>query len=218
MGNVTEAQAGDAGTPGPATDPQALLLDSVTDYAIFMIRPDGTVATWNRGAEVLKGYAATEIIGQHFSCFYTDADVAAGKPDRELQDAADKGMVRDEGWRVRKDGSTFWANVLITAMHDDAGTLLGFSKVTRDETERQATEQHVRRLELVVDRERIASSMHDSIVHRIFDAGLKLQGAVRLADDPLLRCQLEGVIADLDATLREIRSTILDLKEHEVVP
>ncbi len=189
----------------------SVLIDSVTEYAIYMLHADGTVATWNAGAERLKGYAADEIVGQHFSPFYTDDDVAAGRPARELRDAIERGQAHDEGLRVRKDGSTFWANVFITAMHDDAGNLLGFAKVTRDDTERRAAEQHVRQLELVVDRERIASAMHGSIVHRIFDVGLKLQGTLRLTNDPVLRQQLEAAIADLDATLAEIRSTILDL-------
>ena len=99
--------------------------------------PQGRVATWNAGAERIKGYRADEIIGQHFSRFYTQEDIEHGKPERELKIAASEGRLEEEGWRVRKDGSRFWANVIITAIRDNNGELLGFSKVTRDFTERK---------------------------------------------------------------------------------
>ena len=114
-----------------------LLVDCVKDYAIFMLDPDGRVATWNTGAERIKGYSAAEIIGQHFSRFYSSEDIVAGKPERELQIAREQGSVEDEGWRVRKDRSLFWANVIITAIYDDQKRLLGFAKVTRDMTEKR---------------------------------------------------------------------------------
>jgi sigma-B regulation protein RsbU (phosphoserine phosphatase) len=110
-----------------------LMLDGVKDYAIFMLDPDGRVTTWNGGAN--KGYTAQEIIGRHFSCFYRREDVDAGKPQRELEVARAVGRYEEDGWRVRKDGSTFWANVLITAVFDRAGSLRGFAKVTRDVTQ-----------------------------------------------------------------------------------
>jgi PAS domain S-box-containing protein len=113
-----------------------LLVEAVRDYAIFMLEPDGCIKTWNAGAQRIKGYKASEIIGKHFSCFYSDEDNAAGKPKRELEIALREGSVEDEGWRVRKDGSQFWANVVITAMRDADGNLVGFGKVTRDVTER----------------------------------------------------------------------------------
>ena len=118
-----------------------LLVSGVKDYAIFMLDPDGRVATWNAGAERFKGYAAQDIIGQPFSRFYTPEDIAADKPGQELRTAASEGRVEDEGWRLRKDGSRFWANVLITALRDDKGKLLGFSKITRDITERKKTQE-----------------------------------------------------------------------------
>ena len=114
-----------------------LLVENVNDYAIFMLDPEGKVSTWNAGAERIKGYRADEIIGQHFSRFYTPEDLLSGKPDMELKSAALQGRFEDEGWRVRKDGSRFWANVIITAIRDHNGTLLGFSKITRDFTERR---------------------------------------------------------------------------------
>ncbi|HEX8430888.1 MAG TPA: PAS domain S-box protein, partial [Longimicrobium sp.] len=118
-----------------------LLVSNVREYAIFMLDPDGRVASWNAGAQRLKGYAADEIIGRHFSLFYPAADLAAGKPKWELEIAAREGKYEEEGWRVRKDGSTFWANVLITAIHDDRGVLVGYAKITRDLTERRAADE-----------------------------------------------------------------------------
>jgi len=113
-----------------------LLLKSVRDYAIFMLDPNGRVATWNAGAERIKGYSADEIVGTHFSRFYTRDDIERGEPERELEVAADRGAYEIEGWRVRKDGSWFWATVLITALRGDSGVLRGYAKVTRDVTER----------------------------------------------------------------------------------
>ena len=124
-----------------------LLVDRVVDYAIFALDPDGYVLSWNAGAERLKGYTADEIIGQHFSVFYPEKDLAADKPGTELRTAIETGRVEDEGWRIRKDGSRFWANVLITALKDDNGKLLGFAKVTRDLSTRRAAEEDLRQSE-----------------------------------------------------------------------
>ena len=124
-----------------------LLVESVRDYGIFMLDPGGHVATWNQGAERIKGYRADEIIGRHFATFYPEVDVRAGKCEHELAVAAREGRFEDEGWRVRKDGSQFWANVVITALRDDRGALVGFGKVTRDLTERVRVEdERARRL------------------------------------------------------------------------
>jgi len=120
-----------------------LMVKHVEDYAIFMLDAEGRVATWNAGAERIKGYRADEIIGRHFACFYTPDDVRAGKPERLLQEAVSRGRCEDEAWRVRKDGSAFWANAVITALRDPHGTLLGFTKVTRDITERTRLEQEI---------------------------------------------------------------------------
>ena len=113
-----------------------LMIESVRDYAIFMLDPEGRVASWNLGAERIKGYKAAEIIGQHFSIFYSSEDVASGKPQRELETAKREGRVEDEGWRVRKDRSQFLANVTITALFDSQATLRGFAKITRDMTDK----------------------------------------------------------------------------------
>ena len=124
-----------------------LLVDSVRDYAIFMLDPQGHVLTWNAGAERFKGYRANEIIGSHFSRFYTPEDLARNLPADELRIASEVGAFEDEGWRVRKDGSLFWANVVITAMRDDSGELIGFAKVTRDLTQRRNHENALRQSE-----------------------------------------------------------------------
>ena len=118
-----------------------LLVESVRDYAIFMLDPDGRIASWNAGAERIKGYRAAEIIGEHFSIFYPPEDVAQGKPRWELESAQNEGRHEDEGWRVRKDGTRFWANVVISPMLDPHGGLIGYAKVTRDLTQRRRGEQ-----------------------------------------------------------------------------
>jgi PAS domain S-box-containing protein len=121
-----------------------LLVDSVVDYAIFLLTPQGRVASWNRGAERLKGYRPEEIVGQSFDRFYTDADRDAGLPERALARALADGHYEAEGWRVRKDGTRFWANAVLTALHDDEGRHRGFAKVTRDLTARKEAEDAMR--------------------------------------------------------------------------
>jgi PAS domain S-box-containing protein len=122
-----------------------LLIEGTADYAIFMLDPDGYIASWNPGAERIKGYKASEIIGKHFSTFYTADALAKDWPGHELRVATELGRFEDEGWRVRKDGTQFWANVVITALRDKEGHLLGFSKITRDLTERRKSEEALRR-------------------------------------------------------------------------
>src|SRR5215208_4818588 len=118
-----------------------LMVEGVRDYAIFMLDPNGHIESWNEGARRIKGYSQEEILGQHFSIFYPPEDVERGKPERELREAEAKGVYEEEGWRVRKDGSRFWASVLITALRDEAGQIRGFSKVTRDISERKQAEE-----------------------------------------------------------------------------
>jgi len=133
-------------------DTMRLLVDGVKDYAILMLDPAGHITTWNAGAERIKGYTAEEIIGKHFSLFYPPEDVAAGRPIRELEIATREGRFEEEGWRVRKDGTRFLANAVVTALLDDAGRLLGFGKVMRDVTEKRAAEEHL--LQMAIELER----------------------------------------------------------------
>jgi len=123
-----------------------LLVQSVQEYAIFLIDPEGNIVTWNEGARRLKGYERSEIVGRNFSIFYPEADVRAGKPQWELEQALTRGSVEDEGWRIRKDGSRFWANVIITAVFDEHRNLRGYAKVTRDFTERNEKDEAQRAL------------------------------------------------------------------------
>jgi PAS domain S-box-containing protein len=123
-----------------------LLVEGTRDYAIFMLDSSGHIVSWNPGAQRIKQYQAEEIIGEHFSRFYPMEDVQAGKPEQELRVAATEGRYEEEGWKLRKDGSRFWANVIITALRDQAGSLRGFSKITRDMTERKQAEENARRL------------------------------------------------------------------------
>ncbi|MBS0529729.1 MAG: PAS domain S-box protein, partial [Proteobacteria bacterium] len=124
-----------------------LLVGGVTDYALYMLSPDGIITNWNVGGERIKGYAPKEIIGQHFSRFYTEPDRAAGRPARALQIASTTGRYDEEGWRVRKDGSFFWASVVIDAIRNNAGHLIGFAKITRDITERREAQQKLERVQ-----------------------------------------------------------------------
>ena len=135
------------------TELYRLLVESVRDYAIFVLDPGGHGASWNEGAQRIKGYSADEIIGRHFSTFYPDNDNAWGKPAWELEVAEEHGRFEDEGWRIRRDGTRFWANVVITALRDESRQLVGFAKVTRDLTERREAEQRA-----IADAKRIAEA------------------------------------------------------------
>ncbi len=139
-------------------DPFRLLVQAVSDYAIFILDKEGYIVTWNLGAQKIKGYSADEIIGKHFSIFYPEEDLQRDKPGYELKVAAEVGQFEDEGWRIRKDGTRFWANVIITALRDKDGILRGFGKVTRDLTERKQAEEQ--RLQLA--REQVARAESDA--------------------------------------------------------
>ncbi len=154
-----------------------LLVSSVKDHAIFMLDPEGRVVTWNQGAARLKGYSAKEIVGEHCSRFYPPEDLAKNKPALDLEIARREGRFEDEGWRLRKDGTVFWANVLITAMYDSAGTFLGFSKVTRDLTEQKRAEEERLRLAQVQEAVRLRDEFLSIAAHELKTplTALKLQ-------------------------------------------
>jgi PAS domain S-box-containing protein len=155
--------------PQPDAETYRRLVDSVVDYAVFMLTPEGNVATWNEGARRLKGYSAEEVLGRHFSMFYPPDTVDRAWPQEELRRAREAGRLEVEGWRMRKDGSRFWANVLIAPIHGGGGELLGFSKVTRDLTERRRQEQALheseRHLRLLID------SVQDYAIFRLDTEG-----------------------------------------------
>jgi PAS domain S-box-containing protein len=144
-----------------------LLVESVRDYAIFMLDPGGHVVSWNAGAERIKGYAAAEIIGRHFSVFYPPEAVAADRPQRSLAAARQNGHAEDEGWRLRRDGSRFWANVVITALWSEQGELRGFAKVTRDLTERRQKEEAQRVAQLHEEASRLKDDFLAVLSHEL---------------------------------------------------
>ena len=121
-----------------------MFVDAVEDYALLMLDINGRVISWNAGAERIKGYKAEEIIGKHFSCFYLPEAIAKGHPEEELRIAAKEGRYAERGWRIRKDGSRFLAEVVLTAIHNESGALSGFAKVTRDVTHSQEAEDDLR--------------------------------------------------------------------------
>lgn len=210
-----------------------LMIDSVKDYAIFMLDPEGKVSSWNPGAERIKGYKAEEILGHHFSQFYLPEEARSGKPQRELDIAIAEGKYEEEGWRLRKDGSRFWANVVITPVRNDQGELQGFAKVTRDMTSRREIEVHLR--ELNSQLESFAYSVsHDlraplrniAITARMLleDAGPELSTENRelLEEQVRSASKLSQVITDLLALSRisraEMTTSAVDLSAlaHEV--
>jgi PAS domain S-box-containing protein len=171
-----------------------LLVRGVKDYAILMLDPQGLVVSWNEGAERIKGYKAREIIGRHFSRFYPPEESAAGKPEQELLEAIATGKFEEQGWRVRKDNSRFWANVLITALWDESGHLRGFSKITRDITARKATEA------LLAQKMRDLSRSNEELGQFATVASHDLQEPLRMVSDymTLLSRRYKGKL-DADA-------------------
>src|SRR5689334_18778564 len=165
------------GTPDPTNDVLdvtellRLLIESVTDYAIFVLDADGVVRSWNPGAQRLKGYSEDEIVGKHFSVFYPADRIAEHWPEHELKEAARIGRFEDEGWRVRKDGSLFWANVLITALRNAEGRLVGYAKVTRDLTARKQAEEQAPSLAA----EKAARETAEQLTRQLTDLNDKLQ-------------------------------------------
>jgi PAS domain S-box-containing protein len=192
-----------------------LLVSHVQDYAIFMLDPKGYIISWNEGAERIKGYSEAEIVGHHMSRFYAPEDVERGQPQHLFKVAEDEGRVEDEGWRVRKDGTRFWADVVITALRDDSGQLRGFGKVTRDLTGRREVELTLRtltgRLMSAQDEERrkISRELHDNTSPVIAALISKLYSGrkqVRPGNTPLMETMGECITLaeDLSTALRTV--------------
>lgn len=205
-----------------------LLVDGVPDYAIYMLDPQGQITTWNTGAERIKGYKPSEIIGKNFSTFFPEKDARSGKPQRILEIAAKEGRAEQEGWRVRKDGSQFWVNAVVMALRDSSGKLLGFSKITRDVTEKMQQQEALRKemadkekaqVELLKseeslrrlshnllrtqdeERKRIGREMHDSLGQYLSAVKIKL-GMLRVTQ-PNLSTETDKALAQCGALLEE---------------
>jgi PAS domain S-box-containing protein len=194
-----------------------LMVESVSDYAIVMLSPDGNVVSWNSGAQRIKGFLAEEIVGKHFSSFYPPGVVSTGKPQSDLDVAAALGRFEDEGWRVRKDGSTFWANVVITAIRDQAGELRGFAKLTRDLTARQQLESEMTNAKATAEKANLAKSdFLSSMSHELRSPLNAILGFAQLmdSDSPApTPAQKESIVQILNAGwyLLELINEILDL-------
>jgi PAS domain S-box-containing protein len=179
-----------------------LLIEAVTDYAIYMLDPTGIVISWNPGAERFKGYTAAEIIGEHFSRFYTEEDKKTGLPARALETAAREGKFEKEGWRVRKDGSHFWAHVIIDAIRDEQGELIGYAKITRDITERREAQQKLeqtRDILLQSQKMEAIGQLTGGVAHDFNNLLMAVLGSLelmrkRLPDDPKILSLLENAI------------------------
>jgi PAS domain S-box-containing protein len=181
------------------------LVESVRDYAIFMLDSDGFVRSWNKGAQAIHGYAADEIIGRHFSVFHTPQDVEAGKPGRELTLARERGRLEDESWRVRKDGTLFWANVIISAVRDSEGNLVGYSKVTRDMSDR-------RRLEELESSSRRMNEFLAMLAHELRNPLAPIRNAVTIMQLESLNSPVLRNVRDvIDRQLTQITRLVDDL-------
>jgi len=176
-----------------------LLVDNIQDYAIFLLDSNGYIRSWNKGAQKTKGYTANEIIGKHFSIFYVEHDIQTKKPERELELAKRYGRVEDEDWRVRKDGSQFWANVVITALYDDSKRLIGFAKITRNLTERKRFEDEIRRAnETLKQQQRELEALNASKDEFVSLASHQLRTPATIIKQ-LLGVMLQGYVGQLEA-------------------
>jgi PAS domain S-box-containing protein len=177
-----------------------ILVEGIKDYAIIALDPQGVISSWNAGAKRIKGYAADEIIGKHISCFYPPDDVANHTPAALLDRATQEGVAEQEGWRVRKDGTQFWADVIITALRDEAGKLLGFAKITRDVTERRNLERELR-------------NANEFLEHRVSErtselAAVNTQLRSRQSEISALNASLEARVAERTAELVRTNSEL----------
>jgi PAS domain S-box-containing protein len=195
-----------------------LLVEGVKDYAIYMLDTAGRVISWNEGAERIKGFVPEEILGRHFSTFYLEEDGTAGRPQHDLEEALAHGRAETEGWRVRQDGSRFWASVVTTAIRDDDGLLRGYSQVTRDLTERRRAEETLRSLsqQLLMaqeeERRRIARELHDEIGQILTTVKISLQALQRMPGAQSWSHRLDGSVGHVDRAIREVRNLSLRLR------
>jgi PAS domain S-box-containing protein len=188
-----------------------LLVESASSLAIFDLDPEGRVSSWNDGAQRLKGYERDEIVGKHYSVFYTPEDLASEKPRQLLAQAASSGRVEEFGTRVRKDGSRFSATVSITASTDGDGHLRGFTKIVRDNSAALQARDELERLHLVEQRVHIGRDLHDGAIQAMFAVGMGLQALAADVDDPAATWRLQQFVVALDDTITELRGFIVGL-------
>jgi PAS domain S-box-containing protein len=201
-----------------------LLIDAITDYAIYLLDPSGIVTTWNPGAERFKGYKANEIIGQHFSRFYTEEDQKSGLPARALEKAKREGKFEAEGWHVRKDGSRFWAFVVIDPIRHPAGEVIGFAKITRDLTERREAEkklEQVRESSLQSQKLEAIGQLTGGVAHDFNNLLMTVLGSLellrkRLPDDPRSRALLENATQGAQRGTTLIKRMLAFARSHEL--
>jgi PAS domain S-box-containing protein len=193
----TSGSAPVSGTTGHGISDEQyrMIVQSIKDYAVFLLSPEGLIASWNEGARLIKGYTAAEVIGRSFEIFYPPEAVADGFPRRELNEAARVGRFEDEGWRIRKDGSAFWANVVITAVRDRDGRLVGFAKITRDLTARRLSEEQARQLAAEQAANAEAARRNEELHH--------------------LNAQLESALALAERSTR-VRDEVLAVVAHDL--
>ena len=216
----------------PADEQFRQLVESVVDYAIFLMDPSGHIVSWNAGARRIKGYEEAEVIGSHFSIFYSLTDRTLGVPEALLARAEREGHAEQEGWRVRKDASRFWANVVVTALRSPSGALRGFAKVTREMTERRQAEESLREQRTLLtkaagdllaltrrlveaeeaERRRLARELHDSVGQTLSALGMSLDLARASATVPEVRARLNDSITLVENTLQAIESVMADLR------
>jgi PAS domain S-box-containing protein len=193
-------------------EPLRQLLEAVTDYAIFLLDKEGRILTWNTGAERIKGYTQGEIIGEHCSRLYTAQDAAEGRPEQALQAAAEDGHHEEEGWRVRKDCSWFWADVVTTPLRGDGGEIVGFAKVARDLSGHRRAEDQIR---LIAERERIGKALQAGTIKLLFAIGVHLQSLAALSEDEAITCGLQDCIGELDQAIHGLRAYVFGLDPAE---
>jgi PAS domain S-box-containing protein len=210
---------------GKSEERHRTLVENVGGHAIFMLDPDGIVTEWTEGARRVKGYSAEEVLGRHFSMFCTPEDVAAGEPERMLDEAAREDRAEREAWRVRKDGGRIWANEVVTAVRDAEGNLVGFTKISRDLTERRALEQEREQLRIIEltalaeasERERISRELHDRVAHHMGVAhqSLELYAAFREANPERAAERLDLARQTTKVALDQTRALSAELKSMQ---
>ena len=191
-----------AAAPGGTDDQYRLLIEAVTDYAIYMLTREGNVASWNPGAARIKQYSGEEIIGSHFSRFYTPEDRIKGEPQRGLETAAREGRFEKEGWRIRKDGSRFWANIIIDAIRDETGKVIGFAKITRDITDKKLAQEELeaaREALFQAQKMEAIGQLSGGIAHDFNNLLMAIRSSLELAyrrlpEDPKLRRLLDNAL------------------------